>query len=142
MFQKGLVYFGKRKKMLVTSIFSFPAIIYCYLQMLSIWTGLKFCPLVKSFIFIKITENVWVQCDNPNCQKWRKVPKEAAVSYGPGVPWYCSLNQDSNANDCSKPEENHAEYEKMAVKAGVKFVLSELEMGELVWAKTAGYCRY
>ena len=57
-FQKTL---WKEEKMLVTSIFSFShnvfnpfqnkfhfSQLFCYLQMLSIWTSLKFCRLVKS----------------------------------------------------------------------------------------------
>ena len=93
-----------------------------------------------SHIF-QITENVWVQCENLNCLKWRKVPKDHAGQFDQDTSWFCLMNPDFNFNECSKPEENHSLYEKIAAKAGIKFILSQLENGELVWAKTAGYCR-
>ena len=88
----------------------------------------------------QLTENVWVQCDNPDCQKWRKIPLSSANNLEDN-PWYCSMNPDPRARSCQAPEEDHALYDRLAREAGIKFVMSKLQAGSLVWAKMTGYCR-
>lgn len=88
----------------------------------------------------KLTEFVWVQCDNADCQKWRRIPASDAENLGDD-PWYCYMSTDPNRNTCSEEEEDHHMYDRMAKKAGIKFVMSMLSVGSLVWAKMAGYCR-
>ena len=55
-----------------------------------------------------------MQCDEPSCLKWRKMPPgwtlqqvEAAQEDG---SWYCRLNPDpaAAAAGCAKPEETYA----------------------------------
>lgn len=50
-----------------------------------------------------IVQENWVQCENPNCNKWRKVPP----NYEPkeDEPWYCYLNPDDRKGTCSASEE-------------------------------------
>ena len=80
----------EKEKVLVTSIFSFSHnifypfqnqfqhfihVLFCGLQMFSIWTSLKFCPLVKGWEFwsglvLKIlSSSLW----NKDCRQWRHV---------------------------------------------------------------------
>lgn len=56
--------------------------------------------------------------------------------------WYCEMNPDIKRNTCAAAEEDVALYDKMAKKAGIKYVMSAFEVGSLVWAKMAGYCRF
>lgn len=83
---------------------------------------------------------MWVQCDNADCQKWRRIPASDA-EHLEDDPWYCFMSTDPNRNMCSAKEEDHLMYDRMAKKAGIKFVMSMLGLGSLVWAKMAGYCR-
>jgi hypothetical protein len=50
----------------------------------------------------------WVQCDNPACLKWRKLP------FGTSLPdtdaeWFCHLNADLSHNSCDIPEDKEEE---------------------------------
>eukprot|EP01103_Thecamoeba_quadrilineata_P021521 TRINITY_DN9916_c0_g1_i1.p1 TRINITY_DN9916_c0_g1~~TRINITY_DN9916_c0_g1_i1.p1 ORF type:complete len:758 (-),score=174.92 TRINITY_DN9916_c0_g1_i1:136-2289(-) len=47
---------------------------------------------------------VWVQCDNPDCMKWRKL--EVAKQPDDGVDWFCRMNAESEHNECGDAEEN------------------------------------
>ena len=96
--------------------------------------------LTTRLIHFQLTEFIWVQCDHPNCQKWRRIPTANGDDLG-DEPWYCSMNPDPNMNSCGAIEEDHRRYDRMAKKAGVKFVMSMLNVGTLVWARTPGYCR-
>ena len=33
----------------------------------------------------KLQEDVWAQCDNPNCQKWRRLPPGTVIDEN--TPW-------------------------------------------------------
>ncbi|KAL4222495.1 AT-rich interactive domain-containing protein 1B [Mactra antiquata] len=89
---------------------------------------------------LQLTESVWVQCDKPECQKWRRIPADESKILDD--VWYCDMNSDIKRNTCSAPEEDHALYDKMAKKAGIKYVMSAFDVGSLVWAKMAGYCSW
>ena len=52
------------------------------------------------------------------------------------------MNPDPRLNCCAALEEDHASYDRMARKVGIKYVMSMLNEGTLVWAKMAGYCRF
>lgn len=49
-----------------------------------------------------IQKEVWAQCENPNCQKWRKLPPSTIVNED--EPWYCYMNPDHDRNTCSASE--------------------------------------
>lgn len=34
---------------------------------------------------VKVQEDVWAQCDNPNCQKWRRLPPGTVIDEN--TPW-------------------------------------------------------
>eukprot|EP01097_Dermamoeba_algensis_P012118 TRINITY_DN980_c0_g1_i2.p1 TRINITY_DN980_c0_g1~~TRINITY_DN980_c0_g1_i2.p1 ORF type:complete len:715 (-),score=246.38 TRINITY_DN980_c0_g1_i2:307-2451(-) len=46
----------------------------------------------------------WIQCDNVRCLKWRKINKDPSE-----LPenWVCSMNKDSEFDDCSVVEEEY-----------------------------------
>ena len=50
-----------------------------------------------------IQKEAWAQCENPNCQKWRKLPP-GAPEINEDEPWYCYLNPDAARNTCSASE--------------------------------------
>ena len=80
----------------------------------------------------KLQEDVWAQCDNPNCQKWRRLPPRTVIDEN--TPWsvavmrksspprpicgippglltsflrsrYCYMNPDEEKAACEAPEE-------------------------------------
>ncbi|XP_057293092.1 zinc finger CW-type PWWP domain protein 1-like [Hydractinia symbiolongicarpus] len=83
----------------------------------------------------KAEDFIWVQCDNPKCMKWRKLPKVVCNDLS-SVTWFCHMNADEAHNSCDVKEE------KMHVPRGRTVVFSELEVGSLVWAKFSGYPRW
>ncbi|XP_052246754.1 uncharacterized protein LOC127855321 isoform X2 [Dreissena polymorpha] len=92
-------------------------------------------------ITLQLTEYMWVQCDNPDCQKWRRIQATASGDLG-NTAWYCHMNPDRHFDSCAAREEDHALYDRMAKKAGIKYVMSALSEGSLVWAKMSGYCKW
>ena len=78
---------------------------------------------------------IWIQCENQKCMKWRKV-KRCLKDNFEGLVWFCNMNQNIEYNDCCKPQE------KITVLRGETLICSELCIGELVWAKMAGYPRF
>jgi CW-type Zinc Finger len=50
-----------------------------------------------------IQKEAWAQCENPNCQKWRRLPP-GAPEINEDEPWYCYLNPDATRNTCSASE--------------------------------------
>lgn len=49
-----------------------------------------------------IQKEEWAQCENPNCQKWRKLPR--GVTINENESWYCYMNPDNDRNTCSASE--------------------------------------
>lgn len=49
-------------------------------------------------------EDVWVQCDNPDCRKWRRLAPGTELDEE--NPWYCKYNPDGKRNTCQAPEES------------------------------------
>ncbi|XP_062609019.1 zinc finger CW-type PWWP domain protein 2 homolog [Saccostrea cucullata] len=83
----------------------------------------------------------WIQCDNVNCQKWRKIPSTEGESLE-DIEWFCHMNSDPKYNSCEAVEEDYTAYDRLAKKLGFKYIMSCLSVGTLVWAKTSGYCRW
>ncbi|XP_055887680.1 uncharacterized protein LOC106060765 isoform X2 [Biomphalaria glabrata] len=90
----------------------------------------------------KLDSVIWVQCDNPNCLKWRKLRKDTAKEISDDVSWTCEMNEDPHFSSCQVPEEDTYSYDKLAKKAKLDLIKSELRVGALVWAKVKGYCRW
>ncbi|XP_033762626.1 uncharacterized protein LOC117344085 [Pecten maximus] len=89
----------------------------------------------------QITDFTWVQCDDIDCQKWRRLPVSECEDLGQ-KQWYCHMGTDPKYNSCGVPEEDHRAYDKLARKLGLNYVMSQLAEGTLVWAKMMGYCRW
>ena len=79
-------------------------------------------------------EYIWVQCEDPMCMKWRKIPKDHCDDLS-AITWFCHMNPDENYNTCENSQE------AIHVEKGKTLVCSELECGLLVWAKMAGFPR-
>ncbi|GFN75372.1 Zinc finger cw-type pwwp domain protein 2 [Plakobranchus ocellatus] len=89
----------------------------------------------------QLSSVAWVQCDNPKCLKWRKISNETAKGLTDTI-WTCDMNKDTDFQSCSVPEEDTASYDKLAKKAKLDLIKSEIKTGSLVSAKTDGYCRW
>ena len=50
-----------------------------------------------------IVQENWAQCENPNCNKWRRLPATHKVNED--EPWYCYLNPDADKATCSASED-------------------------------------
>ncbi|KAH9496899.1 Zinc finger CW-type PWWP domain protein 1 [Bulinus truncatus] len=95
----------------------------------------------KAALRKKLSSIVWVQCDNHNCLKWRKLRKDLAKEITE-VKWTCDMNEDPYFKSCDVPEEDTYSYDRLAKKAKLDLIKSDLEPGTLVWAKVSGYCRW
>ncbi|KAL5264781.1 hypothetical protein ACHWQZ_G005748 [Mnemiopsis leidyi] len=51
-----------------------------------------------------VPDQLWVQCENPDCLKWRKVPGDVTAEELPDK-WYCKDNTDPNFASCDAPIE-------------------------------------
>eukprot|EP00887_Chlorella_sp_A99_P007809 scaffold20.g7809.t1 len=61
-----------------------------------------------------IVEEQWVQCENPNCNKWRKLPPGAKPPPD-DEPFFCYLNPDPQRNTCSASEAEYDEKTEMTL---------------------------
>lgn len=52
-----------------------------------------------------IIEDVWAQCENANCEKWRRLPPGTQLDET--KKWFCSFNPDPRRNSCTLPEEDY-----------------------------------
>ncbi|XP_062502442.1 MORC family CW-type zinc finger protein 3-like isoform X2 [Corticium candelabrum] len=59
---------------------------------------------VDSPVDIVGPDQTWVQCDYPDCLKWRKLPLGTDPDSLP-EKWFCDLNPDLNFRSCGVPEE-------------------------------------
>lgn len=92
-------------------------------------------------MFVQMLNAAWVQCERPDCLKWRAIPKALAQQLSQcQAPWFCSMNPSARYNSCTVPEEH---YSTVGVKkCRLSFVTSVLQPGSLVLAHMVGYCRY
>ncbi|ESP01918.1 hypothetical protein LOTGIDRAFT_238097 [Lottia gigantea] len=89
----------------------------------------------------EIESTAWIQCDNLDCRKWRRVPT-SEVDQLADKDWFCTLNKDPKFNNCEVPEEDTEKYDQLAINCGLNYVKSEFWEGCLVWAKMPGYCSW
>ncbi|XP_071102133.1 uncharacterized protein [Haliotis cracherodii] len=85
---------------------------------------------------------LWVQCDNPDCYKWRRVTVSELEGVTENTPWFCYMNHNRDFADCEVPEEDTEWYDKAAKRVGLCYVKSPIAEGSLVWAKMTGYCKW
>lgn len=78
---------------------------------------------------INTVEGTWVQCDQPDCNKWRYLADVIDPSELPNK-WYCSMNTDPKRNSCNAEEDSPPEDELLDTKYFV---------GSIVWAKVNTY---
>ena len=72
-----------------------------------------------SFYCRQLPDQIWVQCDNPDCLKWRKLPDGTDPKKLPDK-WYCKENPNPRMRSCSIPEEKEEEVEQPYVKTQKK----------------------
>ncbi|KAL8598352.1 hypothetical protein ACOMHN_047673 [Nucella lapillus] len=91
---------------------------------------------------LQLKNLAWIQCDNPDCRKWRKIPNELLKNIAESDKWFCHQNRDPAFSSCSVPEEDVQWYDQMADRSGLKYLKSQLSPGDVVWAKMDGYCSW
>ncbi|CAD7697175.1 unnamed protein product [Ostreobium quekettii] len=62
-------------------------------------------------------EDLWVQCDNKGCKKWRRLPVGTVIE-DEDAPWFCHMNPDPTRNSCSDSEESYHEEDYGEVDMG------------------------
>lgn len=75
--------------------------------------------LKVDFYFRQLPDQIWVQCDNPACLKWRKLPEGTDPEKLPDK-WYCKDNPYPHMRSCDIPEEKEEEMEQPYVKTQKK----------------------
>ena len=83
--------------------------------------------------------DVWIQCEEPGCMKWRRISAAQFETLDKSAPWFCHLNPDPAFRQCIVPQEDATYEEKLAHKLGVKYIISSLPEGSLVLAKMTGF---
>ncbi|XP_075541301.1 uncharacterized protein LOC142575655 isoform X2 [Dermacentor variabilis] len=78
---------------------------------------------------INTVEGTWVQCDNPECSKWRYLADVIDPSELP-QKWFCSMNSDPKHNTCEAEEDDQPDDDLLEAKYFV---------GSIVWAKVNTY---
>ncbi|XP_028162147.1 zinc finger CW-type PWWP domain protein 1-like [Ostrinia furnacalis] len=73
---------------------------------------------------------LWVQCDD--CDRWRYLPHVLDSTELP-KKWYCRMNPDRSAADCSVPEE------PICLRGEEDLIHSEYSAGSIVLARLAGW---
>ncbi|KAK3706874.1 hypothetical protein QZH41_018437 [Actinostola sp. cb2023] len=58
-----------------------------------------------------VPDQLWVQCDNPECLKWRKLPPNVGTDNLP-EKWYCVDHPEGKWRSCDVPEELEDETEE------------------------------
>nr|XP_032820947.1 uncharacterized protein LOC116948411 isoform X1 [Petromyzon marinus] len=86
-------------------------------------------PKLKNCDMKEYGYEIWVQCSNQACSKWRRLHNASDTSVLVDV-WTCDMNKDTMYNSCSTAEED-CSYESD--------VETDLQPGSLVWAKQFGY---
>uniref|UniRef100_A0A1X7U7J3 CW-type domain-containing protein n=1 Tax=Amphimedon queenslandica TaxID=400682 RepID=A0A1X7U7J3_AMPQE len=81
----------------------------------------------------KENDGIWVQCDNPDCLKWRFLINVKDPMDLPDK-WYCDMNKDSKYNSCIIEEEKWSSLDTDEV-----YVYSPYTPGSLLLAKLEGY---
>ena len=71
--------------------------------------------------------DVWAQCENPACNKWRRLPPHTALNEN--EPWFCRMNADPNFNSCDIPE---ATYDQEGSEADVVELAAVAEQTDAV----------
>ena len=74
---------------------------------------------ICTFYCRQLPDQIWVQCDNPDCLKWRKLPDGTDPQKLPDK-WYCKENPNPRMRSCSIPEEKEEEVEQPYVKTQKK----------------------
>lgn len=55
----------------------------------------------------RVKKAEWVQCENPSCNKWRKLPPTVSLKSLPPGKWFCELNYwDAGKAYCDAPEDS------------------------------------
>jgi len=83
------------------------------------------------------SKSSWVQCDNGECSKWRRLDHLNDLSSVQCDSWVCSMNKDEFRNNCecsqeSIPDESDEEVDDESIYTNHK-------PGDLVLAKMVGY---
>ncbi|XP_065304664.1 uncharacterized protein [Dermacentor albipictus] len=78
---------------------------------------------------INTVEGTWVQCDNPECNKWRYLANVIDPSELP-QKWFCSMNSDPKHNTCEAEEDDQPDDDLLEAKYFV---------GSIVWARVNTY---
>ncbi|XP_070560796.1 zinc finger CW-type PWWP domain protein 1-like isoform X2 [Ptychodera flava] len=76
---------------------------------------------------------IWVQCSNTYCLKWRKCLNVTDASTIPDN-WECHMNADERYNSCMVPQQKIEEPDE-----DHEFVFTRYNIGSLVWARMQGF---
>jgi len=84
---------------------------------------------------IQVSAEVWAQCENPDCNKWRRLPAHTVLNENEA--WYCRMNADPNFNSCDIPEAAYDQEGPEAVDATEEMDPEEMEAAPLTEAEAA-----
>ena len=74
-----------------------------------------------------VRDVTWVQCEHPDCLKWRKISVFDAEQLT-NDPWYCQYNPDPTFASCSVKEEDYESWVAWVDAEGMTFSVVESQM--------------
>ncbi|XP_057304281.1 PC4 and SFRS1-interacting protein-like [Hydractinia symbiolongicarpus] len=76
----------------------------------------------------------WIQCDRPECQKWRRIDYVDDLRNVSDGKWICCMNEDSQHNDCDLSQESFPD-----IGSEDESIYTTFKPGTLVLGKMPGY---
>ncbi|XP_065060700.1 zinc finger CW-type PWWP domain protein 1-like [Rhopilema esculentum] len=80
-----------------------------------------------------IGRSQWVQCDNPECQKWRRIDYVIDIDEVENEKWVCEMNKDEKKSACE------ASQETIGTEDEDDPCTTDHEPGMVLWGKVPGY---
>lgn len=91
-------------------------------------------PISKEALRRREKRSSWIQCDRPECQKWRRIDYVDDLRSVSDGKWICCMNEDSQHNDCDISQESFPD-----IGSEDESIYTTFRPGTLVLGKMPGY---
>ena len=82
------------------------------------------CPSSDNYASADKDSQVWVQCKESGCLKWRYVPAEHLSDFT-HQSWYCRFNPDPRFRLCETPEQDDSTWKEALEKKGLSYTVAD-----------------
>ena len=82
------------------------------------------CPSFDNSASADEDNQVWVQCEESGCRKWRYVPAEHLTDFT-HQSWYCRFNPDPRFRSCETPEQDDSTWKAALERKGLSYTVAD-----------------